>query len=188
MIFQSDSSRNTDDRMKNGTLRVWTVWILVFASLAALFWPNTPGLIFMALAFFGVIHQSILIYDQIHRDKIENMSGYEYERYCAALLKKNNWQTEVTQASHDQGADIIATKAGLRLVIQCKKYARPIGNHAVQQIVAAVAHHKSQRGVVVGTRPFTQPAKTLAASNNVLLLHHDDLPAIDRLLRRSRKI
>ncbi len=166
-------------------VRIWTIWIFFFAALAALFWPQSFGLTFMALACFGVIHQAVLIWEQIIRNKIECMGPYEYEHFCAALLTKKKWRTEVTQASHDQGADIIATKNGVRIVIQCKKYRNPVGNHAVQQVVAAVAHQQAQRGVVVATSPFTRPARTLAVSNNILLLHHGELPDIDRLLRRS---
>lgn len=171
--------------MKLDTAHIWTIWIGFFALLAAPVWPQPLGLTFMALAFFGVIHQSVLIWEQIERERIDQLSPYQYERFCAGILTKKKWRTELTQASHDQGADIIATKNGIRIVIQCKKYTKPVGNHAVQQVVAAVAHQQAQRGVVVATSPFTQPAKSLAISNNILLLHHEELPDIDRLLNRS---
>ena len=73
----------------------------------------------------------------------------------------------------------------MRIVIQCKKYSKPVGNRAVQEIVAAIAHEGARRGVVVATADYTPAAVRLAASNQVLLLHHADLRRIDRLLARS---
>lgn len=174
-------------RMNRGKVRILNILIFVLAALAAPFWPEPLGLILMALAFFGVIHQSVLIHELIAEEKIRHMNPYDYERYCAKLLMKNNWRTALTKASHDQGADIIATKRELRIVLQCKKYTKPIGNHAVQQVVAAIAHEDADRGIVVATTPFTSAARKLAESNNVLLLHHNELSRVDRLLRLSRR-
>jgi restriction system protein len=166
----------------------WVLWIIAFGALAAPFWPTGFALVCMGLSLFGVLHLAVLIYEQIIEDDINaRMSPYEYERYCAAQLEKRRWRTIVTKAAHDQGVDIIATKAGRRIVLQCKKYAKPVGNQAVQQIVAAIAHESAERGVVVATSDFTRAARKLAASNNVLLLHHRDLRDIDRLLARSAR-
>lgn len=164
----------------------WIAWILVFGALAAPFWPSVPGLAAMGLALFGVLHLAVLIHERIEEDRVgDHMSPNEYEFYCAAQLRKRKWRAEVTKASQDQGVDIVATKGRIRIVLQCKKYAKPVGNHAVQQIVAAIAHEDADRGVVVATTEFTRAAKTLAASNNILLLHHRDLPRIDRLLKQT---
>jgi restriction system protein len=174
--------------VKTRSTRKWLLWILISGGLAAPFWPNAFGLFFMGLASFGVLHLAVLIVEQINEDTIsDSMSGYEYELYCARQLDKRKWRTRVTKASNDQGVDIVATKAGMRIVLQCKKYSKPVGNHAVQQIVAAIAHEDAERGVVVATSDFTRAARILAASNNVLLLHHSDLPRIDRLLKRTAR-
>lgn len=166
----------------------WVLWIFAFGALAGPFWPSRFALACMGLALFGVLHLAVLIYEQIVEDDInDRMSPYEYEHYCAAQLTRRKWRTTVTKASNDQGVDIIATKAGRRIVLQCKKYAKPVGNQAVQQIVAAIAHEDAERGVVVATSDFTRAARKLAASNNVLLLHHRDLRNIDRLLARSSR-
>jgi restriction system protein len=171
---------------RSAATRRWVAWIILFGALAAPFWPTLPGLASMGLALFGVLHLAILAYEQIEEERVnEFMSPNEYEFYCAAQLKKRKWRAEVTKASQDQGVDIIATKGRIRIVLQCKKYSKPVGNHAVQQIVAAIAHEDADRGVVVATSEFTRAAKILAASNNVLLLHHRDLSRIDRLLKQT---
>lgn len=168
----------------NGTANCVT-WIVAFAVLAGLFWPHILGVVFMGLALSGVIHLAVLVHEQIAEAKFhQDMSPEEFEHYCAAVLREMKWKARVTPASGDQGVDIVADKRRMRIVIQCKKYSKPVGNRAVQEIVAAIAHESAQRGVVVTTSDYTPAAEKLAASNEVLLLHHSDLRRIDRLLAR----
>jgi restriction system protein len=163
----------------------WVFWIALFVALSAPFWPGKLGAVLMGLAFFGLLHLAILVFDEITRTRYdERMSPTDFEHYCASVLREYKWNAHVTQASADQGVDIVADKRGLRIVLQCKKYSKPVGNKAVQEIVAGIAHSDAQRGVVVATNGYTKAAERLAASNAVLLLHHSELYKIDRLLRQ----
>jgi restriction system protein len=156
---------------KSGGVTNCVIWVVAFTALAGFFWPRVPGIVFMGLGLIGLLHLAVLVYDQITQAKFhENMTPEEFEHYCAAVLREMKWKARVTQASGDQGVDIVADKRGMRIVIQCKKYSKPVGNRAVQEIVAAIA--------------YTPAAEKLAVSNKVLLLHHADLRRIDRLLAR----
>ncbi|ARN82821.1 restriction endonuclease [Methylocystis bryophila] len=164
--------------------RLCLLWFVVFTLLAGGYWPSRLGLAFMALAYLGVLHLAMLVFDEVTSPQFHaDMSPEEFERYCASLLRERKWDARVTPASGDQGVDIVADKRGLRIVVQCKKYSKPVGNRAVQEIVAGIAHRDAQRGVVVATAGYTASAIKLAASNEVLLLHHSELHRIDRLLR-----
>lgn len=101
--------------------------------------------------------------------------GIAYERYCADLLEEAGWDARPTGASGDQGCDVIAEKAGLRLIVQCKRYGRPVGNAAVQEVAAAALHWSGDMAAVVSNAGFTPAARKLAGTTGVLLLHHDDL-------------
>lgn len=105
----------------------------------------------------------------------QNMDGIGYEHFCADILRSNGWSVSVTQASSDQGADLIAYCSEDVLVVQCKRFKGSVGNAAVQQVVAARAHYNGTKCVVVSTGTFTRSARELAASNKVELLHHDEL-------------
>ncbi len=170
---------------ENRDLAGWVLWIALCTLLSGPYWPTAPGLVFMGLGLFGVLHLAVLVFERIGEHHFDQkMTPTEFEHYCAKILTDQKWNAEVTQASGDQGVDIIAEKRGLRIVVQCKKYSKPVGNRAVQEIVAGIAHENAQRGVVVATNGYTRAAERLAASNNVLLLHYVDLPRIDRLLRQ----
>ncbi|MCJ2104948.1 restriction endonuclease [Methylobacterium sp. E-041] len=101
--------------------------------------------------------------------------GVPYERFCAARLERAGWRTHPTPASGDQGADIVAEQGRTRLVVQCKRYGRPVGNAAVQEAAAAARYWSGDMAAVVTNAGFTPAARKLAAATDVLLLHHDDL-------------
>ena len=160
------------------------VWIAVFLVFAGLLWPRDTGVFCVALAFLGLLHLAVLVVEKIREPQFfDDMTPQDYEYFCAEILRRTKWEARVTPASGDQGVDVVAEKRGLRIVVQCKKYSKPVGNHAVQEIVAAIAHEAAQHGVVVTNNRFTAGARRLAASNRILLLHHSDLFKIDRLLR-----
>ena len=108
-------------------------------------------------------------------DYDETMSPYDYEFYCAQLFEKEGWVAKVTQASSDQGVDVQANKGGVHLVAQCKKYAKPAGNKAVQEIVAGMRYYDANKGVVIATNGFTRSAVKLAHANNINLIHHSEI-------------
>ena len=64
---------------------------------------------------------------------------------------------------------------GERLVVQCKLLGRPVGNYAVQEVVAARSHHQGNRALVVSNQRFTSSCIELAATNGVELCHWSEL-------------
>ena len=116
-----------------------------------------------------------------HQEFRDDMSPTDYENYCAEELRGGGWQARVTMANRDQGVDVVAEKAGIRVVVQCKLYKSPVGNKAVQEISAARMHERADYAVVVTNNSFTSSANELAKSNDVFLLHHRDLSRLDRI-------
>lgn len=105
------------------------------------------------------------------------MDPVQYEMHCARLLQTAGWATKATPKTGDQGADIVAERPGVRLVVQCKLYSSNVGNGAVQEAVAARAFHRAQLAIVVSNAAFTKAARQLAGMSDVTLLHHSQLPA-----------
>lgn len=114
----------------------------------------------------------------------DDMTPAEFESFCAEQLRRAGWDARVTMQSRDQGVDVVAEKADLRVVIQCKKYARPVGNKCVQEVAAARAHEQARYGIVVTNNRYTPAAEQLASTNGILLLHYSDLQNLHNLLKR----
>jgi hypothetical protein len=109
---------------------------------------------------------------------VSTLDPNEYEHFCADLLKEIGWNVRVTQASGDQGIDVLAEKDGFLLALQCKKYSSPVGNKAVQEAYSGGTFYEAKATAVVSPVEYTSSAKELANSLGVLLLHHDDLSSL----------
>jgi restriction system protein len=109
--------------------------------------------------------------------------GVDFERQCQQILAGRGWLARLTPASGDQGADIIAEKDGMSVVLQCKLYARPVGNKAVQEVAAARTFYDAGFAAVVSNADYTEAARRLARRNEILLLHIDDLHDLEDKLR-----
>lgn len=114
----------------------------------------------------------------------EGSDPYEYEGFCRLKFEKYGWKAWQTSAGGDQGADVIAVRGGLKVVVQCKLWSSPVGSKAVQEIVAAKNYYKAHEAVVVSNQTFTAAATRLASANGVLLLHHNDID--ENLIFRSQ--
>jgi len=112
----------------------------------------------------------------------ETLTGEEYEFACAAVLQASGWDAQVTERGGDQGVDIMAVAEGVRVAIQCKRYAKPVGNKAVQEAIAGQKYADAQFAVVVSNASYTSSAVALATKAHVTLLHHQELPGLHRHL------
>ena len=103
-----------------------------------------------------------------------------FEHRCADILRRAGWDARVVGGSGDQGADVVGERDGVQLVVQCKRYSKPIGNKAVQEAVAARAYYRADLAAVVGTAPFTDSAHDLAEATGVILTDEAGLITVDR--------
>lgn len=106
---------------------------------------------------------------------ITSMSGHDYEKFIGNLIEKCGWKALVTKGSGDQGADIIAERHGIRVVMQCKLYSSAVGNKAVQEVHAARTFYDCDHACVVSNADYTPSARKIAERTGVSLLHHDEI-------------
>lgn len=128
-------------------------------------------------------------HDKRKEDYVENnpdvssMTGEEFEKYLMSILDLKGFSTSGTPKTGDQGADVIASKGGKTYVIQAKRHSKPIGNKAVQEVVAARNYYKGDIGVVVTNSSFTPSAKSLAGRNDIVLINGKEIPLIANILK-----
>ena len=115
------------------------------------------------------------------------LSGYEFQEYLKNLFKLLGYVVIQTKLSGDQGADLIISKDGEKIVVQAKKYNGKVSNEAVQEVVAAKNHYKANKAIVVTNSSFTKSAIDLALSNNVELWDGAKLKSIIKNLETKSK-
>lgn len=108
---------------------------------------------------------------------VNAMSGYEFEHFVAELLPELGYRNvQVTKASGDSGADIVATSSEHgRVCIQCKNYAGNVGFEAVQQIYTARPLYACNTAIVITNSHFTKQAIEKARKLGVRLIDGDEL-------------
>ena len=109
-------------------------------------------------------------------------NGHDFENWVSEKLQSFGWTTKVTTGSGDQGVDIIASINGQTVGIQCKRFKKPVGNKAVQEIAAGAKHYGLTNSMVISTGGYTKGAKELATSTGVLLVSHRDIPNLSKLI------
>lgn len=102
----------------------------------------------------------------------ENMTGVDFEQFCAQKLEEEGWIVHATKNTGDQGIDLIIEKEMMKVGVQCKKYAKPVGNKAVQEVIAGLSYYGLAYGVVLTNSTFTKSAIELANMNNIKLIHY----------------
>ncbi len=105
----------------------------------------------------------------------DDMTGYEYETYCADLFNYCGWKAETTPKSGDFGADVIATKGNIKIVVQCKKWKGSVGFDAVKEVFTAKTINKADYAIVITNSRFSKAAKKAANDTGVILVRHPDL-------------
>jgi restriction system protein len=104
-----------------------------------------------------------------------DLTPQEYEKFCAEFFSESGWNVKMTPATRDGGADFVADKNGVRLIVQCKRYAQPVGNKAVQEANSALKLYHGNCACVVAPMGFTKQAQTEALCHGIHLLHHLEL-------------
>ena len=112
----------------------------------------------------------------MYNNKIDYMTGEDFELYVAQMLGRIGfYNIQTTKGSGDQGVDILAEKEDMKYAFQCKRYDKPVGNKAVQEVFAGKFYYHCHVAIVVTNNYFTQSAKDLAHENGVVLWDKDFL-------------
>lgn len=79
------------------------------------------------------------------------LDGWQFEREVGMVFKRMGYRTEVTRGSGDGGVDIIMHKDGLKYIVQCKHYKRPLGPEAVRSLYGVKEVFNADRLVMVAS-------------------------------------
>jgi Holliday junction resolvase-like predicted endonuclease len=91
-------------------------------------------------------------------EQIDAMEGREFEAQVAGLLELLGYEDVAQTSYYDKGADILASKDGLRVAVQVKRWSHPIDQKSVMQLVNGVKQYECDRGLLVTNSYLTEPA------------------------------
>lgn len=94
-----------------------------------------------------------------------------FEHEVGLLVGAFGYTVEVTPASNDFGADVIAMKRGRRVAIQCKLYASGrIGHPVIISLSGARAYYNADEAICFATCSFTKQAHETAEKLSIHLV------------------
>lgn len=83
----------------------------------------------------------------------------EFEEMTAELYRARGFQANKTGASGDHGVDVIVkSKDGKKMIVQCKRWRKPVGESIVRDFYGTMQHEKAAHGTIIATSGFTQQA------------------------------
>jgi restriction system protein len=113
-----------------------------------------------------------LFHESKTMDEVSRMTGRQFEEFLSRLFARMGYRDISLTATNDQGGDLLClSPAGVRAVIQAKRWKGTVGNGAVQEVYAALALYKCIEGMVVTNSAFTDAAHQLAKATGIVL--HD---------------
>jgi restriction system protein len=131
----------------------------------------SAGAIFIVM--LGKVFLRIKKYTKNHDliiDCVDTMTGLEFERHVAKLLKTQGYSHITLTVEYDYGVDIIAVKNSITWGIQVKRYSGLVKAEAVRQVVTALRIYQCDRAMVITNSNFSHTATTLADSNDCVLI------------------
>lgn len=117
------------------------------------------------------------------RERIEDALGeidwYQFEKFCAALLCSEGYEVERKGgAQPDGGVDLVATKNGELLLVQCKHWRTwTVQEKVIRELLGSMTHFKVNRGALYTLKGWTQPAGAFATEHQIVLADARSLAA-----------
>jgi len=115
-------------------------------------------------------------------DLLKRLAPRHFEELVALLLQKAGYIVHLTTTTQDGGFDILAVRpfplpdgAGEDMLVQCKRYSRPIGISEVYQLIGVRARAGASSAMLVTTSKFTRPAIEAAKRGNIHLVDGEQI-------------
>ena len=86
-------------------------------------------------------------------------SPIEFEYVTAEIFRQLGFDAKVTPASADEGLDVILSKDGKKIGVQCKRHKRDIGPGPIREFAGSLEGAGLDEGYFVTTSDFTIAAK-----------------------------
>ncbi len=103
-------------------------------------------------------------------NSVDSLTGLEFEKVVGSIYKSMGFTVTFTPTSGDYGVDVIAEREGEKIAIQAKRYSKPVGVSAVQEVASGAIFYKADKAVVISNTEFTENAKKLAQQLKVQLI------------------
>lgn len=106
---------------------------------------------------------------------VDDLDPLRFEAFVVELLTAQGYRTQLTQASHDFGVDVLAVRGSERIAVQVKHYTSPVSGKAIAEALLGMPHYRCNACMVVTNSRFTSAAIKAAALHPCTLVDRREL-------------
>ena len=103
------------------------------------------------------------------------LDGTSFEIEAGMVFSKRGYTVCRVGGSGDQGVDLILSKDGITIAVQCKAHRLPVGPGVVRDLYGSLMHHKHREGWLLSTEGFTKGARAFASGKPIRLVTVSEL-------------
>jgi hypothetical protein len=121
------------------------------------------------------VARSTLVFEKEKTDYWLRLHWRDLELEVTGLFRAMGYSAQTTAASNDRGVDVMASRNGEKIVIQCKQYSKRAQRDVVSELLGVRVAECASRAILICTGGFTQAAEQYAKANGVELWDVHDL-------------
>lgn len=105
-----------------------------------------------------VFCQSFRAYSQNNISFWQHLSWQQFEVEICKRFNNARLNAKVTKGTGDRGVDIYMYLNNKKIIVQCKKYNKPVGPAVVRELTGAIVSESANLGIIIGLSGFTKGA------------------------------
>ena len=105
----------------------------------------------------------------------DSLDGHAFERRVANLYRKYGYDAMVSKEGGDGGIDIVLTKGGEKIAVQCKAHKKAIAPAVARDLFGTMTSGGYKKGMIVSKNGFTKGVYDFVKDKNIELVDMDDL-------------
>lgn len=120
-----------------------------------------------------------------YRDFVASISATEFEKYCLeilnayaeaeelkdfSILHNQKIQTHDGEYQIDIIAEFVALSVGFRVIVECKRYTRPVEREKIVILAEKIRSLGAHKGILISTSGFQSGATEYARQHGIALL------------------
>ena len=114
-------------------------------------------------------------------EKIKTLTPFQFEEYVKEIFLRQDWdRVELTPRTNDGGKDLILWKDNNTVLVECKKWNKPIGRPVVQKLHSAQITCGAVGAYIITTDKATKPAEDYARDVGIEIITGEELSRLAR--------
>jgi Holliday junction resolvase len=125
--------------------------------------------------------------ERLRKEFWTGLDGRQFEIELAALYKRLGCSVETTPYVRDEGIDIVLARDGQLIVVQCKRYNKPVGVAAARELYGVLKDKGVSEAILACTSGFTKGVVDFVRDKPIRLVGLEDITAMQKSLSDEAK-